>query len=237
MAKRIFLGLVIAAFAAGGAFAQNNISFGVGTFFTSDFGGGFETSNLDEDTGITETTIWRTPSSGVGGMVFVDAFFASISLGIFSSSSRWERSIFDDDPEEAGPPLMSAVIANNGGVTSLTGLEISLMGQLPLAVSQTVTVFPMLGITYRAILAASTIWTDEAGEREQQVHETPGDLSALWLRFGLGMDFSLNERTYLRGTFTYGVRFRNDFERHAINDGASGRLGHGVDVMIGLGFR
>ncbi|MCL1992755.1 MAG: hypothetical protein FWG66_07395 [Spirochaetes bacterium] len=234
MAKKILLGLVMAAFVVGGAFAQNPITFGVGTFFTSDFGGGFEHS-ITDDADLTTTTIIRSPNSGFGGLVFVDALFASMSVGFFTTSGAWERTLSVDD----GTDVLEERWDGN---TNLTGLKISLMGKLPIAISESVTIFPMIGFSYRAVLAASTLWIEldddrEEVDREHQLHANPGDFSALWFRFGLGMDFNVSERTFLRGTFTYGMRFRNDFERHAIGDGASGRIGHGVDVMLGLGFR
>ena len=228
MAKRIFLGLVIAAFAAGGAFAQSNISFGVGTFFTSDFGGGFEFDEVEA--GEATTVLVRTPTSGFGGQVFVDAFFATMSAGFFSTGGRWEMSE-ENNLAETFTPFGEG----EGSTVSFTGLELSLMGRVPLVITDAFTLAPMFGIAYRMVLTATSIMNDDDGT--PLIFENPSDFNSFWLRFGLGMDFTVNAGTFLRGTLTYGVRFRNDFERHAISDGASGRIGHGFDAMFGIGFR
>jgi len=244
MAKKILIGLTMAALVAGGAFAQNNpVSFGVGTSFMSDFGGGWSFDWDNPGTGFTETRTVRTPNSGFGGHIFVDAFYAAISVGFFSTNGRWEDVNSNNNPANT-QITGSALDQNMGALTTFSGAEATLMGKYPIEITPRVTVFPLLALSYKAVLTANTVWEEgrsNAGvySYTHQVHQNPSDFSALWFKLGLGMDFGLNEAnsTFIRGTISYGARLRNDFERQAINDGASGRLGHGVDVALSLGFK
>lgn len=233
MSKKILLGLIFASFVAGGAFALplnfgvNNISnlplsFGAGVFFTEDRGGGVTFL----DVGLQYR--YSTPYSASGGFVFMDVFFAQLSIGVWSGSGTW--------------PLEERVygVTFRNGDASLFGFDVSLFGKLPFTIIPAVVeVFPLLGLSYRAVLAAREIfeermfWNGHYGGRPDA-----RNLSALWFRFGGGMDISVGQRWFLRVTGTYGFRLLNRYERVItyVAD-ASVQRGHGADLSIALGFR
>jgi hypothetical protein len=223
MKKRIFLGLVLAAAVAGGAFAapEFKLSAGAGGYFTSDFGGGAEGSGG----GTTIST--KTPYFGGGGFAFFDATFAEVSLGFFGGGGTATT----EGGGQSGEVDMSYM-----------GLDIGLLGKYPFAVSDKLTVFPMLGITYRVMLSAK----DENGNqwKNSDGDDAPGDFSALWFRFGGGVDYSFTDKLYLRGGLLYGLRLANAAENDIADMydalGASDTktlLGHGLEVKIALGYR
>jgi hypothetical protein len=142
MRKRVFLGLVLAAAVVRGAFAlpEFKLSAGGGGYFTSDFGGGFEAS------GGGETMSYKTPYFGGGLFGFFDATYAEVSLGFWfgGGTSKSESSFGDSEAD-----------------MSLMGLDIGLLGKYPFAINEKLSVFPLLGITYRIMLSA----TDEDGNQ------------------------------------------------------------------------
>jgi hypothetical protein len=102
-----------------------------------------------------------------------------------------------------------------------------------------------LGVTYRVILSAK----NEDGEEEpnpipgRQGDDLAGDLSALWFRFGGGVDFSFTDKIYLRGEVLYGLRLANKFEndlvdfydKSAMKVDVKPLLGHGLEAKVAVG--
>jgi hypothetical protein len=216
MRRRIFLGLVLAAVTAGGAFAlpEPKLSVGAGGYFTSDFGGGVETS------GFGQTMTLKTPYAGGGGFAFFDATYAELSLGIFGGDGKWKRELGRYSSETD---------------MSYTGLDIGLLGKYPFEISEKFSVFPLLGITYRAMLSQK----DSNGNKSKD----PEDFSALWFRLGGGGDFYFTDHVYLRGGLLYGFRVKNTFEKDQVDSWSSpivdakARLGHGLELKIAVGYQ
>jgi hypothetical protein len=221
MKKRIFLGLVFAAVAAGGVFAlpEFRLSAGAGGYFTSDFGGGFEASMGGK------TMSSKTPYAGGGGFAFFDATYAELSLGFWGGGGT--------------------VKSEMGGLSSESdmsymGLDIGLLGKYPFTINEKLLVFPLLGITYRVMLSAK----DEDGDqyKNSDGDDAPGDFSALWFRLGAGLDFSFTDHVYLRGGLLYGLRLANTVENDRVDLMPSAAdpktlLGHGLEVKIAVGYR
>jgi hypothetical protein len=74
--------------------------------------------------------------------------------------------------------------------------------------------------------------------------EDPGDLNALWFKFGGGLDYSFSDRVYLRGEALYGLRLSNKFEDDLVDylkyEGATSvdtLLGHGIEIKAAIGYR
>jgi hypothetical protein len=199
------LGLLIAAVSAAGAFAlpEFKLSAGAGGYFTSDFGGGVGNGSSKIE----------TPYAGGGGFVFLDATYAELSLGFFTGGGTTKG--FGGDVK-----------------TSLAGLDIGLLGKFPIDVSEKLSVFPLLGITYRAVLSAKTEGTEA---------DKPGDASALWVKGGGGLDFSLTDKLYLRGGLLYGLRLASKSETDMADSLGGGDtkplLGHGLEVKFAVGYR
>jgi hypothetical protein len=214
MKKRIFLGLVLAAVAAGGVFAlpEFKLSAGGGGYFTSDFGGGVEASGNS----------LKTPYAGGGGFVFFDATYAELSLGFWGGGGTFKQ-------EMGGQSADSDM--------SVMGLDIGLLGKYPFAINEKLSLFPLLGITYRVMLSAK----DEDGNQHQNSDgdDAPGDFSALWFKLGGGVDFFFTDHVFLRGGLLYGLRLANKFENDLVDAGSSVKtlLGHGLEVKIAVGYR
>ena len=99
MVKNGLLVLALAAFATGGAFAQDEeeggksgtfrLSAGVGGFVSNDFGGGVSISGSIQSMGEGVSNI-HAPYFGGGGFVFFDAAYAELTLGFFGGGGKTE---------------------------------------------------------------------------------------------------------------------------------------------------
>jgi hypothetical protein len=209
MTRKGLLVLVLAAFTAIGAFAlpEFKLSAGAGGYFTSAFGGGIEEDG---------EAWFKTPYFGGGGFAFFDATFAEVSVGFFGGGGKNED-FFGD--------------------MSFMGLDIGLLGKYPFAISDKLSAFPLLGITYRVVLSVK----DEDGEQytNSDGDNASGDFSALWFKLGGGVDYSFTDAIYLRGEALYGLRLANKVENDWVNesDSAKALLGHGLDIKIAVGYR
>jgi hypothetical protein len=229
MAKKVLVLVVLAVIAAGGVFAQSgfSLSAGGGGYFTSDFGGGIEVS------GGGQTITLKMPYFGGGGFVFFDATYAEVDVGLFAGGGTMKAEM--ERKDLVGVGLTSEMDY------SVMGLDIGLLGKYPIAMSDSLTVFPLLGIAYRVMLSLK----DEDGNQTENENgnENPGDYSALWFRLGSGLDYSLSDKLYLRGEALYGLRLANKVENDAVDElnvpGADAKtlLGHGLEIKLALGYR
>jgi opacity protein-like surface antigen len=213
-----FLVLILAAVAAAGAFAQPKLEFsaGLGGFFTSDFGGGydcFHPSNYHVK-GI-------TPYAGGGGFAFFDATFVELSLGFFAA--RGVENEYHDSHIFSSEKM------------SYTGLDIGLLGKYPFALGERFTLFPLLGFAYRHFTLA---------KRDGTRINTPGDFSAFWFKFGGGVDYAVTGTIYVRLGVVYGIRLANEREKGELdyykNSGfptTETSLGHGPDIKLAIGYK
>ena len=220
MKKRIFLALLVVTLAAGGAFAQ--VSFGIGGFVGGDFGGGVEMSASAG--GITAKGGIKMPYFGGGGYVFLDAQFVELTFGLYGGKMDYK-----------GYTEVNGTYNETNAVTfSISNFNIGLFGKIPTDLGA-LTVFPMLGIDY----AMTTALKDENGNEANDA----GDLSALWIKAGGGLDLGLGGNLFLRAEALYGIRFANKIEND-LKDGMTvpgadtrTRLGHGLDIKLAIGFR
>jgi len=265
--KLFGIAVFVAAFAttgAGGAygayasaFARLPLSFGISTSLISDFGGGVSGRVTEAGTSLVENWLgnevyWQGSYAGFSSSIFLDAHFVQLSFGYFSSTGS-SRARMGGGPATYFDHFL--------GTPSPTGIEIGLLGKFPVELSPRITVFPLAGIAYRIVVTGG-VSVPFSGYN--YLSFDPLDSSALWFRLGGGMDFSINQNVFLRGSLSYGVRLRARWENDAINNGPhlaggvltgpnhpgvsegdtrrwvtydNARLGHGVDVTIGIGFR
>ncbi|MDR1148211.1 MAG: hypothetical protein LBK66_06215 [Spirochaetaceae bacterium] len=222
MRKKELLVLVLVFFTIAGVFALPGLKFsaGAGGYFTSDFGGGVELLETGE--------IWfiKHPYSGGGAFAFFDATFEELSLGIFGGSGTFKG--------EEGNTWQSD--------TSVMGLDIGLLGKYPFAINDELTVFPLLGITYRAMLSVKQknggYYRNPNGNKAD-----PGDFSALWFKLGGRVDYYFTDANYLRGDVLYGWRVANRYEKNWLDDikradfDGKTLLGHGLEIKFAIGHR
>jgi hypothetical protein len=223
--KECFLVLILITVIVGGAFAQSesNISMGVGGLFTSDFGGGAEASV----SGFGTISDFKTPYAGGGGFVFLDAYYLELSISFFSVSGTW-----DDKEYITGTSAKYKV--------SSTGMDVGFWGKYPIVINNQFTLFPILGINYRAFHSVKI-----DGEK----NNAPDDISAIWFKLGAGLDFSFTKKIFLRAGFLYGIRIKNQLEddlvdmytsfgiANRIRVDAESLLGHGLDVKLAIGYK
>ena len=119
------------------------------------------------------------------------------------------------------------------------GISFSLIGKYPLRLNQSITFFPAVGIDYQSVFAGYVSGTGEKiGSSINSEEPENSENSALWFKFGAGLDYNINYDMYLRLTALYGVRLPNKFEQDRIDtSGATYVLGHGITIKLGLGFR
>ena len=227
MKNKLLYLIIFMVFITNRAFPQSEfrVSAGFGGYFTSDFGGGVENTNL----GRLFSHI-KTPYFGGGAFVFLDATFVELNFGGFMIKGEWEEFFLLYGPGGVYPATYKF---NSLGI----GLDIGLLGKYPFAVSEKITVFPFLGITYRAILALA--------EEGYKIYD-PDEYNTLWFNFGGGLDYSITDNIYLRTGILYGIRLINEFERKTIerlntsswgDDVINNILGHGLEIKLAVGFR
>jgi opacity protein-like surface antigen len=170
----------------------------------------------------------------------VDATYAELTVAVYGGGGTFKMTQTQTGKEDTSEDMdISAV-----------NLNIGLLGKYPIAVNNKLTLFPLLGIDYAVCLSAK----DEDGEdfNGMDGEGGPGDFSALWFKFGGGLDFALTEKLYLRFEALYGLRLANTFEKDAKDMldeqfeqakklGADVEvktlLGHGLTAKLAVGYR
>jgi len=219
--------LLIAVLAAGVAFAapEFKMSAGGGGVFGTYFGGGYETTGKIGGTSVSQNL--EMPYTGGGGYGFFDATYAELSMGFFMGKIKMKETM-----SGGGYSSSSEFSAN------LTNLFFGLYGKYPFTLSDKLSLFPLLGLEYHICLSAT-------GEDDSEADD-PGDFSALWLKAGIGMDFSLTDSIYLRLGVLYGARFTNQFEtdmwdyaKSSYDETGDSSAGgqHGLTVRLAVGFK
>ena len=211
---RVGLVLVLLALAAGGAFAQ--MSVGGGLYLASDFGGGITGKVL----GAADVTM-KFPYFGVGAFGFFEPFpYLDISAAFFYGFGGIET------------------IAAGGKPQTIDGtysaLDLGVTGKFPIAVSDALSVYPALSLTFRSFTTMET----------KDKTYNASDMSAFWASLGGGMDYSLDEKLYIRVNLLYGARLSSKIEDDLIKASkgigltdATTVLGHGLIFKAGIGYR
>jgi hypothetical protein len=215
------------------------ISAGIGGFIGGDFGGGAE-GRATKDKQSMSMKI-ETPYFGGGGYVFFDAVYAELSFGIYGGGGKSKTTL---KATAEGIDVGQTVESDR----STVNFNIGLTGKYPFAINQKVSVFPLFGIEYDVCLSAK----DEDGNEYENSDgdKAPGDFSALWFKFGGGLDFSFAEKNYLRFEALYGLRTANKAENDmedmivailrtatGIEAGRKRLPGHGLTVKLAVGHK
>ena len=193
MAKKSVLGMILTVFVTFGVFAipdEFKISLGVGSYSTYDSGDRAVFHNGDLVFG------YQKPYAGVGGYLFLDAAFAELSFGYFSGIEKSYDVIY--------MLVNPSPVAGINSSYELTGIDIGIMGKLPFLISSSVLLYPLLGISYQAILTLDTYYSREVYE--------PSDFSAFWIKFGGGMDSFVSGNIFIRFGIIFGMRIPSKFD-------------------------
>ncbi|MCL2599820.1 MAG: hypothetical protein FWD88_01365 [Treponema sp.] len=240
MAKKGLLALVLAAFVAGGVFAQD-IRFSAGGGFIFDGGrvGGIGFEDRDEWTGGWEEweDLMFVRHSGFGGFVFLDATFAELAISFMGGPAVFGgRGSWSDSDGDSGT-------WHEGMFGSFLALDFSLLGRFPVAVGDgNLSIFPLLGIGFNVVLASRDAngdgIFDEMGYYDEFDHG-PTSLSTFRIQFGAGADIDIADNVFLRiqglAHYRFPASFFNDTDLWG-ND-ANPRGGFGGTAKIGIGFR
>ena len=258
--------LLLAAVLATGsvsAVSALDMSVGGGGFFAGDFGGGFFSNSLSFNysgsmAGMPVTLDFareqKSPWSGGGIKGFFDLTYAEISVGLTfvggslktASSAKFTVAGIDMPlPEDAARELG---IANSEIDMSGTFWNIGLLLKYPVNVGA-VTLFPAVGFDGLSCVSANRL-PDRVSDAD--------DLGALWIKFGAGFDYNLNDVMFLRTVALYGIRMENKAETDVSEDRSYIRnsqilndifanfgpnvdsksdSGYGVEVRVSVGFR
>jgi hypothetical protein len=215
--KRKICVLVLAAVTAGGVFAQEiQFSAGAGGLFSMDLSGGYTGSY--QGNYIKIPYIGENSFLGYGGFGFFDADFAVLQVGFFTG---------DSELTESAQKLST-------GKGSLMGLDIALLGKYPISGGEGITYFPLFGAKYRRVLSA------KFGSYE---YPNPGDMSAISIQAGGGIDYSLSDSMYMRGQILYGFRLASKFDDDrlkqlkALGVDAEKSFSQELDFNLAVGFK
>ena len=104
--------------------------------------------------------------------------------------------------------------ASEYGIESTSALQLGLYGKYPIPISDVFVFFPTVGLDLELTLSGDDEWWHD-----------------LWFRGGVGLDYFLSERMFVRGHLIYGA---------ALPLGGDKELGlsftHGLLIKAGLGF-
>jgi len=192
------------------------LSIGAGGFFASDFGGGLVWPSGDRV---------AMPYYGGGAYLFLDAIYAEIFAGLSGGGGKWASAHATDKNELADMPR--------------SYLNFGVFAKYPVTVWN-VKMFPLLGVDYESSLSGRIEFADGYGWSRSV---DANSLSALWVKFGGGVDCDLGKSVYLRSELLYGLRTPNRFEKDYIdeekNQGVDAKtgLGHGLTFKAGVGVK
>jgi hypothetical protein len=264
--KKLFAGAAMGlALGAASTVSALDLSVGGGGFFGNDVGGGADLNlsisstvpflgQVKMDIG---SAALATPYYGGGAYLFFDLAYAELSVGYFTGVGTWTT--------EAKINSNSPLVGNLGSIlgidipagdyyseinSSFSSLNIGLLGKYPVAVSESVILFPAAGIDYQWCLAGNSK-SDLGGDEDWG--DDAGSYNALYFKFGAGLDVGISGKLFLRSELLYGVRFANRAEAELVNTlkttlglgdinlddyvTSETRLGHGLTFKIGVGIK
>jgi len=217
MKKKIILALLMAALLAGGAFAQFNMSAGLG----GNFGMHMTSYSGEGDK--------PKPLVGGGFYAFYDATYAMAKVGMFIGGKKMDMSFLGSDDSTVN--------------MSYTYFSLGLLGKYPIDLGS-FTLFPMVGFEYNLFMRGkmgSTTFT-RAGINSDDPDDLISSLLALFLgandmfiiQAGAGADFNITDNIYLRPSLLWGI----DLYRSAFEKLAGGSIfKHKLDVGIAVGYK
>jgi len=182
-----------------------------------------------------------------GFFAFLDATYGTLGVFFQNGTNTWRQPFFIHD---------FAGIEDSGHGRE-TVLGVSLLGRWPFALSDRISVFPMLGMDWhlslkqRRSLDQSPGWTYDRTDGSVEL-DADGkafghlDFSPFWANVGGGADFDLGEGFFVRGEFLYGFRLMTGYERKNLElmrretgdkNPKLGGLTSGPSLRLGLGWR
>jgi len=157
------------------------------------------------------------PIVGGGFNAFFDATYVMVKVGMFIGGDSREIDW------ETGNKVTMKMTYNY--------LSLGLLGKYPIDLGG-FTLFPMLGFEYNMLLSGEM----EAGGATETFERSP-DNDMYILQLGVGADFNLTDKIYLRPNILWGIDFsRNEYERYTEENHGT-VFKHKLDIGIAVGYK
>ena len=222
MKKLILLGMCLMVL-AGGAFAMDK-AFGFGIMYNNT--SSFATDSYTESYygySYTVTVEEEMRRNGFGAFGFVSlGKMWELNLG-FIYKNPYEYIIRFSDSEGDSETLTINKSELDQEIDGTLALQIGVYFKYPIPVSHNIVLFPTAGIDYEKSLS------DDVSKDANWSFRWWDDL---WLRFGAGVDFFINDAMFVRGHLIYGFAL-------PLGEGADEMYidyGRGVLLKVGLGW-
>jgi hypothetical protein len=154
---------------------------------------------------------WRISTIGGGLFAFFDATYVEADLGLLFGSQNFQ---FD-----------TSIIPDYS--TDVSFLTFGLFGKYPFDLG-ICSLFPMFGFQYSIGLSSKYDGKD--------IYESSAEkatwMNQFWVKFGIGADFNLTDKLYLRPSYLFGINFGTEAAPPE-----SGYLHIGNDIRVALGFK
>jgi opacity protein-like surface antigen len=156
--------------------------------------------------------------TGGGFGVFFDATYAEIGLGMDFTNGK--------NPDVSGSKGFDA-----------TYFSISLLGKYPIALSEKLTLFPLLGFDWNIFTAGENKNTHVKTKRDDLADDYKDSNDLFLINLGAGADFALNDKLYVRGSFLYGFKLNSKSEQETVDDYNAKIFTSGPALKAGVGYK
>jgi opacity protein-like surface antigen len=211
MHRKLVLALLLAVFAAGGAFAQVGMSAGGGLLFDLSGNNGIKMDDYYEG----------TRNTSIGAFAFFDVTYAEIDLYLAYGSLASVAIIAGDKQDINSDYNLSAM-----------QFGFSILGKYPVDMGQ-FTIFPLFGIDYNAVLSVK----DKEGNKIDG--STVGDMySQFGFLAGAGADIKLSGSLFVRLEGLLHIRLPSKTVSDSVKevDSVKATLGFGPQIKIAIGY-
>jgi len=208
--------LVALALVATGAFAQFSMSTGGGLLANPSFNNG-----VDIEGGGVSGSVGLDITS-IGGFAFFDVTYVELDVSFaYGIATMYTK---------------GAAVDSGTDDTNIMSVGFTLLGKYPINLGK-ITIFPLLGVEYNLVL-----WEkDGMGDGYK-----PMDLSQLGFQGGVGLDFGLTNKLFLRAETLFQLRLPNKVMNDTADESdkslgsygnADATFGMGPVIKVGVGFK
>jgi opacity protein-like surface antigen len=161
----------------------------------------------------------KVDTTGGGFGLFFDATYVEIGLGFDFVNSK--------DPDNS----------DDKG-TDINYFSISLLGKYPIALSPKATLFPIIGFDWNVFMSGKD--KESGNDLPDPPDDYKDNYDAFIIDLGVGADFALSDKLYLRASAMYGIKCNSKMDQKQID----GDLGPktkiftgGVTIKAGVGYK
>jgi hypothetical protein len=170
-------------------------------------------------------------TSAFGGAVFVDAKYIQASIGIAATS----KSVTDNYTDSTGASSSNSI--SNGNVN--TSLSIVALGKYPFELSG-FSIFPLAGLEYDLNLSYKDSNGNDLKSGLDSDHKA--NLNAFFIKAGVGADFPVAEKFFVRPELLVGYKFHSKLESDVIDNNKTLGIDESytfikVDIGVSVGYK